>query len=251
LSSDVRPTLADEHAVLRSETKTRADALLSAMSAGLWPAGELRALVEYFRVEVLQQAEAEEWQLFPTKGSARFTRLSHDHARLRYGVEALERAGSVETSRSPAQLAATVRALLAQLDRHFGMEEQALAQASEPGVGEATPAASFTRSHERYPLTEGPVIDLDALPDEQAVDATVDRLLRLAPGEQGRTAQSSRHTRCLATDEPHRSGRLRVRIPRRRPPFLVSASDETSREVTPAVLSRPSRQTPSHQENER
>ena len=39
----------------------------------------------------------------------------------------------------------------------------------------------------RYPLTEGPVIDLDTLPAGQAagqaVDAAVDRLLRLSRGE--------------------------------------------------------------------
>ena len=37
--------------------------------------------------------------------------------------------------------------------------------------------------HEWYPLTEGPVVDLDALPAGQAVAAAVDRLLRMGRGE--------------------------------------------------------------------
>src|SRR6266702_4342666 len=37
---------------------------------------------------------------------------------------------------------------------------------------------------EWYPLTEGPVVDLDALPLGQAVAAAVDRLLRMHRGEQ-------------------------------------------------------------------
>ena len=38
--------------------------------------------------------------------------------------------------------------------------------------------------HEWYSLTEGPVVDLDALPSDQAVAAAVDRLLRMRRGEQ-------------------------------------------------------------------
>ena len=47
------------------------------------------------------------------------------------------------------------------------------------------PATSVVgrRPHQWYPLTEGPVIDLDALPAGQATDAAVDRLLRLHRGE--------------------------------------------------------------------
>ena len=48
--------------------------------------------------------------------------------------------------------------------------------------------------HEWYPLTEGPVIDLDALPAGQAVDAAVDRLLRLRRGE---------HVELQAATDPH------------------------------------------------
>lgn len=45
-------------------------------------------------------------------------------------------------------------------------------------------AALGGHPHEWYPLTEGPVVDLDALPPDQAVAAAVDRLLRMHRGEQ-------------------------------------------------------------------
>ena len=48
-----------------------------------------------------------------------------------------------------------------------------------PGI-----AAVTGRPRAWYPLTEGPVIDLDVLPSGQVTDAAVDRLLRLRRGEQ-------------------------------------------------------------------
>ena len=58
-----------------------------------------------------------------------------------------------------------------------------LAAAGPPGE---VPATTVLGGHPRqwYPLTEGPVIDLDALPPDQMIDAATDRLLRLRPGEQ-------------------------------------------------------------------
>ena len=56
-----------------------------------------------------------------------------------------------------------------------------LAAAGRPG---AAPGVSAGRRHEWYPLTEGPVVDLDVLPSGQVADAAVDRLLRLRRGEQ-------------------------------------------------------------------
>jgi uncharacterized protein (DUF2249 family) len=66
--------------------------------------------------------------------------------------------------------------------RHLGAEETMLAAPGVPGRVTAT-LARGGRPHRRYPFTEGPVIDLDALPAGQAVDAAVDRLLRLSQGE--------------------------------------------------------------------
>ena len=66
--------------------------------------------------------------------------------------------------------------------RHLGAEEALVAAPDMPGRVPATLAPAGC-PHGWYPLTEGPVIDLDVLPAGQAVDAAVDRLLRLSRGE--------------------------------------------------------------------
>ena len=92
------------------------------------------------------------------------------------------RVAAGESTWSPAQLAAATRDLLHQLERHFHAGQALLAAASTPGKVPATTMLGG-HPHEWYPLTEGPVIDLDALPAGQAVDAAVHRLLRLRRGE--------------------------------------------------------------------
>jgi uncharacterized protein (DUF2249 family) len=62
-------------------------------------------------------------------------------------------------------------------------EEELLASERAPHSVPAT-AALGSHPHAWYTLTEGPVIDLDALSQDQAVAAAVDRLLRLRRGEQ-------------------------------------------------------------------
>lgn len=89
------PDLAGEHAQLLRQVAIRAEALLAGAAAGRWPARELQALLGYLRAEILRQAADEEALLFPARGtpagSAGLTRLARDHARLRAGIEALER----------------------------------------------------------------------------------------------------------------------------------------------------------------
>ena len=170
-------TLADEHALLLEQVSRRAGALLTAIAGDQRPDRELRALVGYLRAEVLRQAADEEFRLFAThRATEGFARLARDHVRLRAGTEVLEQAAAGEGNCSRAQLAATTRDLLAQLERHLAAAEQVL---TAPG-----PPAAPGRRHEWYPLTEGPVVDLDVLPSGQVVDAAVDRLLRLRHGEQ-------------------------------------------------------------------
>lgn len=66
--------------------------------------------------------------------------------------------------------------------RHLGAEEALPAAPGVPGRVPATLAPGGSPDG-WYPLTEGPVIDLDVLPAGQAADAAVDRLLRLSRGE--------------------------------------------------------------------
>ncbi len=176
--------LTDEHALLLSQVASRAEDVLRVTDEDRWPGRELQSLLGYLRAEVLHQAADEEVLLFPAHDAPPgFARLTRDHVRLRAGIDVLDRAAASETTRSPARLAVTVRDVVGQLERHLAAEEEALAAARTPDQTPATVTLTH-RSHEWYPLTEGTVIDLDALPPDQVVDAAVDRLLRLRRGEQ-------------------------------------------------------------------
>ena len=176
-------TLADEHALLLGQVRARARELLAVVSRGGWPGAELAALAGYAQAEVLRHASDEERLLFPAGRSEAATRLARDHARLRAGIELLARAAAGEQLLSPGGLAAATRDFVGQLEHHMRAEEETLAARRAPDGVPATVALG-SHPHRWYPLTEGPVIDLDALPPGQAVAAAVDRLLRLRRGEQ-------------------------------------------------------------------
>lgn len=125
----------------------------------------------------------EETLLFPTGPSAAVSKLARDHVRLRAGIETLARASAGEQAMSPGQLAAAVRDFAVQLERHLSAEEELLAAGRAAETVPATVALG-RHPHEWYPLTEGPVSDLDALPAAQATGAAVERLMRLRRGEQ-------------------------------------------------------------------
>ncbi len=177
-------TLTDEHALLLRQVAIRAEDVLTVIAENRWPTAELQALIGYLRAEVLRQAGDEEWLLFPAHDAPQgFTRLSRDHVRLRANIDVLARSAAERGTCPPAQLAVTTRDLLEQLARHLAAEEALLAAAGSPDEVPATTNLAH-RPHEWYPLTEGPVIDLDLLPAGQMADAAVDRLVRLRRGEQ-------------------------------------------------------------------
>ncbi len=177
------PGLAEEHDQLLCQVAARVEDLMAAVAGDRWPARELDALVGYLRTEILRQVTEEELLLFPACGAPPGrAHLTREHARLRAGIEVLELAAG-NGGRSPAMLAGAVSDLLRQLEAHLAGEEATLAACGRQGGAPATTTLGG-RPHEWYPLTEGAVIDLDALPQDQAVAAAVQRLLRLAPGEQ-------------------------------------------------------------------
>jgi uncharacterized protein (DUF2249 family) len=176
-------TLTDEHTLLLAQVTARAWDLVEAAGGDRWPAAELAALAGYARAEVLRQTADEEMLLFPAAASPAAGRMARDHATLRAGTEFLERAATGEQSVSASQLAAAVRDFVLHLERHMTAEEQVLAAQDACASVPATVTLG-RHPHEWYPLTEGPVVDLDALAPGEAVDATVDRLLRLRRGEQ-------------------------------------------------------------------
>lgn len=177
-------TLVDEHALLLAQVAGRAEQVLAAIAEDRWPAEELRALVGYLRAELLHHAADEEWLLFPARHPAPvFGRLARDHDRLRAATEVLEQAAADAGLHSSVQVAVVTRDLLDQLRGHLAAEELALAAADAPASVPATTGPG-SRQHEWYQLTEGPVINLDALPRDEVTDAAVDRLMRLRSGEQ-------------------------------------------------------------------
>jgi uncharacterized protein (DUF2249 family) len=186
-------TLGEEHALLMRELTARADPVLHEADEGRWPESQLRELLNYLHLEVLRQVTDTEWLLFRTTHQAteELARLRQDHLELRVAVDVLTQAAATAGGAdglSPRQLAAAIRDLLAQFDGHLTAEQQLLATA-----GTATPSTASLGSqpHEWYPLTEGPVIDLDQLPGAPGIDAAFSRLLRLAPHEQVELRSSS------------------------------------------------------------
>ncbi|HET9080512.1 MAG TPA: hemerythrin domain-containing protein [Trebonia sp.] len=177
------PTLGEEHVLLLWQVAARAGEVLTAAAAGRWPGAELAALAGYARAEVLRQAADEEALLFPAVPSQQATGLARDHVRLRSATELLERVADGEQPLSPAQLTAAIRDFLVQFERHLRREEELLAPGRPPRGAPGTVKLGGHR-HEWYPLTEGPVVDLDALSPGHAVAAAVDRLLRMHRGEQ-------------------------------------------------------------------
>ncbi|WP_030444045.1 hemerythrin domain-containing protein [Actinocatenispora sera] len=175
-------TLAGEHELLLQQVTLRADAVLATLPHR-WPRAELAALVGYLRTEVLRQAADEEWLLFPAgPADAGFARLGDDHVRLRRLVDLLAGAAAGGPDWRPARLVATVRDLVAQLKRHLEVEESLVAGAGTPHPATAT-ALLTGRRHQWYALTEGPVVDVDALPADHAIAALSERLLRLPVGD--------------------------------------------------------------------
>ena len=176
-------TLAEEHVLLLWQVRARAEELLTAVADGRWPGAELTALAGYARAEVLRQASDEEALLFAAASAAEAHGLARDHVRLRSAADLLTRAATGQQPMSAEQAAAAVRGFVARLERHMGAEERLLAAGRAERRVPGTEALGG-RAHEWYPLTEGPEVDLDALPRTQAVAAAVDRLLRMRQGEQ-------------------------------------------------------------------
>jgi uncharacterized protein (DUF2249 family) len=181
-SAGVAATLAEEHAQLLSEVSVRAEALLREVGEGRWPILPLRELVDYLHLELLQQVVDEEWLLFRSAYHApdELARLRRDHLELRLAIDVLAQAAVGGGDLSPQQLAASTQDLLARLEEHLAAEERVLGAAGEP------PRAATSlggHPHEWYALTQGPVIDLDALPGGPGFDAVLERLVRMKPGE--------------------------------------------------------------------
>ena len=224
-------TLVDEHRVLRHELEVRRGDVLHALGNGKWPAPALTRLVDYLHFELIDQAVNEERLLFPpvagTLPRARVAQLLADHVALRDATNALGGLATLpEDARDPGLVVGALDDLYEVLDRHLQAEESLLSGAGGRGI---TAARRPFRPHQWYPLTEGPVVDADALPREAATDLMLERLNRLRSGEQVQIRSSARlrslegafHRRGMTAEygwtvDEERPGSCRVSIRRRR-----------------------------------
>jgi len=175
----------NEDAQLLWQATARAEALLDDLAAGRPATPELSALLGYLRDVVLARITEEERQAFPALRQAdpsnpAIERLREDHLLLREDIEDLAAAATVHASQDPDQLAAVTRGLIIRLEEHLRNEAAALTKL--PGGYQAS-ASEWARAEHWYPLTEGPLINLDQLRPDQADDAVLNRLTHLRPGE--------------------------------------------------------------------
>ena len=174
--------LACEHAELLREVLSRTAAVREALAAEQPPATALARLVGYLRYEVLDQTVHEERLLFPLgaegrRGDPHLVQLAEDHVRLRDLTDVLALAArNGDASGVPAAL----DALTTTLGRHLTDEEDVLSGAARTGIESLREPA---RRHEWFPLTEGPVLDMDRLPAGSAIPAAMDRLARMRTHE--------------------------------------------------------------------
>jgi uncharacterized protein (DUF2249 family)/hemerythrin-like domain-containing protein len=179
----VNAVLANEHALLRAEIGDRRRQVLDAVAAGRWPEAEARALVDFLRYEVLDQAVHEERALFPLvpRGfdDPRIHRLVAEHVGLREATDSLDDAARTR-DREGGRLAAALDELSRRLDVHLRDEEEVLSPLGGSRAGARPP---LTGSRTIFSLTEGSTLDLALLPADRAEDVALDRLLRMRPGD--------------------------------------------------------------------
>lgn len=176
-------TLAGEHALLMRDVERRAEPVLALLATQVWPHAELGTLTAFLRSAVLRQVSDEETLLFPHDASAPpFAELSADHVRLHALTTRLEQAYRQPCAR--VQLRTLVDELLVALRRHLTAEQAVLA--ALPDVDSAVPSAADLAAGTQawMPEDHAPVLlDLDLLPDIQAIELCIERLLRLVPGQ--------------------------------------------------------------------
>lgn len=180
--------LANEHAVLLRSVTARVDKVIEAVAANRWPELELAALIDYLRSELISQTLIEERLLFvaaDAESSAEaFSRLSRDHVRLRFALEALTDVAHENGRRDPQTLVAMLRDLLTQLTEHLIREQGTLSKYSSWLDWHQAVVAMERHPHAWYSLTHERVINLSDFPMGQAFAVLRPRIQQMQPGEQ-------------------------------------------------------------------
>lgn len=198
---------ADEDAQLLWQAAVRAETLLDDLAAGRSSAPALAALLGYLREVVLTRIAEEEGLLVLASGQAGAShpdidRVRDEHLLLRDNIDDLAAAADGHSPHDPGGLAEVTRRLISGLEEHLRHEAAALAESPS---GQQGSASSWAAAAHWYPLTEGPLIDLDQLHPDQAEDAVLNRLANLLPDE---SVELRGH------DDPHHLWqRLQLRCP--------------------------------------
>lgn len=167
--------LVDHHGRLVRQAALHAEQTITALSAADPTVTAVAAFLDYLRDEILPLTRSEDRLLRVDQNDDR--RLLQDHRRLRAGEHALTAAA--HSARPDRQLiTGTVRGILDQLERHVHREDDILLSRSAA----QTPVLDIPAAW--YPLTEGPDVDLDLLPQADIVPAMLRRLRRLRAGEE-------------------------------------------------------------------
>lgn len=183
-------TLAQEHRTLLRDVRRRTTPILTLIDAHTWPAAELDTLTAFLRAAVLRQISDEDRLLFPAdQAAAAFGGLRADHLHLHTLTRQMEQV-SVTPCSLPA-LATLIDEFLATFQRH--LEEERAVLAIQPGAPHDPPGtAELANESAHWPLEPGDtVIVLDALRIEQMVRLSIERLLRMRPGESAEVRSSN------------------------------------------------------------
>lgn len=186
-------TIVGEHALLLRDVRRRTAPVLALAEIYTWPSEELRTLVAFLRTAVLRQVSDEERWLFPGDfATAPFAELSNDHLRLHALTEQLAQAFIQPCELT--ELVALINELLSTLERHLAEEQAVLAELSG-GPEEFPSTAELANDRLSWsPPVGGARILLDTLPSERAVSLSVERLLRMRPGESAEVHSSDAAT---------------------------------------------------------
>lgn len=183
LDADPSPhSLAAEHTALLRDVLRRTGPVSALLEAHVWPDAELRTLVRFLRTFVLRQASDEEALLYRNDAARAIGELHDGHARLRALTEQLDQAAAAPCTQ--AELRNLVIELLTALRRHLLAEQAALQSLPHAPPQVPSVAAVGADLQSWLPPDEEPVrVVLDALPQQQAVQVCLERLLRLRPDQ--------------------------------------------------------------------
>lgn len=168
----------DDDARVLWQATARADALLGDLAHGRDAQDGLDFLLGFLREVVLARITHEDRHLLPALRQApgdhpELDQVADEHLRLRSDIDDL--AAAAQGHRSREEQVEIVRRFVGHLEAHLAAEAALLHTA---GRNPEWVAASHW-----FALTEGPVIDIDALRADQAEGAVLNRLSRLHPGE--------------------------------------------------------------------